>query len=253
MSAAPLVTVAVPSREQARFLGEALESVLTQDVATEVFVADAGSRDGSVELIRAHEHRLAGWRSHTDAGQAAAINECIARGSAPFVCWLNSDDLLLPGALAQLSGALVSSPDVSAVYARAWTQRPSGKRRPVWVEPFDERRLALRCIVCQPATLIRRSAWEAIGGLDERLHMAMDYDLWWRLHRSAGPLRFVDAFVAVNREHADTKTRLNRALHYREAMQTVRKYRGEVPLKWWLYQPWAVWGRAALARLGRTV
>lgn len=42
-----------------------------------------------------------------------------------------------------------------------------------------------------------------MGGLDETLHMAMDYDLWWHLFKSLGPLHFVDDFVAVNREHVD--------------------------------------------------
>lgn len=111
----------------------------------------------------------------------------------------------------------------------------------MWVEPFNERRLSLRCIVSQPATLIRRSAWEAVGGVDASLHMAMDYDLWWRLFKTVGPLRFVDEFVAVNREHAETKTKTQRRRHYREAMEVVQKYHGRVPLKWWLAQPYSVW------------
>lgn len=128
------------------------------------------------------------------------------------------------------------------MYGRSWNVvQKFGKRYPVWVESFNERRLALRCIISQPATLIRRSAWEAVGGVDGKLHMAMDYDLWWRLYKSAGPLHFVDDFVAVNREHDNTKTKTQRRLHYKEAMNVVRKYYGRVPLKWWLAQPYAVW------------
>lgn len=89
--------------------------------------------------------------------------------------------------------------------------------------------------------MIRRSAWEAVGGVDAKLHMAMDYDLWWRLFKSAGPLHFVDDFVAVNREHEDTKTKTQRRRHYREAMAVVHRHYGSVPLKWWLAQPYAVW------------
>ena len=112
---------------------------------------------------------------------------------------------------------------------------------PGWVEPFNECRLALRCIISQSATLIRRSAWEAVGGVDTKLHMAMDYDLWWRLFKSVGPPHFLDDFAAVNREHEDTKTETQRRRHYQEAMRVVRKYHGPVPLKWWLAQPYAVW------------
>ncbi len=241
----PAVTIAVPSFNQGRYLGAALESALDQGVAAEVFVADGGSGDDSVAVIERFAPRLAGWRSHADRGQAAAINECVARGSAPYVCWLNSDDLLLPGALATLIAALEAAPAAPMAYARAWNLvDATGRREPVWVEPFDERRLALRCIVSQPATLVRRSAWEAVGGLDESLHMVMDYDLWWRLYRHCGAPCFVDAVTGVNREHAGTKTRRHRARHYREAIAVVRRHYGRVPLKWWLYQPYAVWFKA---------
>ena len=241
----PLVTVAVPSLNQGRFLNDALASIFEQDVPVEVFVADGGSTDETREVIARWESRLAGWRSHPDRGQAAAINQAVACGSAPYVAWLNSDDWLLPGGLAALLATLADRPAMPAVYGRAWNHHEvSGRRTPVWVEPFDLRRMALRCIVSQPGTLIRRSAWEAIGGLDERLHVALDYDLWWRLYRSFGAMGFVDAFVAVNRDHHQTKTRRLRRRHYREAIDVVRTHYGRVPLKWWLAQPYAVWFRA---------
>lgn len=237
-----LVTIVVPSYNQGRFLNDALNSIFEQNVPVEVFVLDGGSSDNSVDVIRKWEHKLCGWRSHADAGQAAAINEGITQGTAPYVCWLNSDDWFLPGGLTKLLDELQKHPDCPAVYGRAWNVvERSGKQYPVWVEPFDERRLALRCIISQPATLIRRSVWEAVGGVDASLHMAMDYDLWWRLFKLAGPLHFVDDFVAVNREHEDTKTKTQRRLHYTEAMRVVRKHYGCVPLKWWLAQPYAVW------------
>jgi glycosyltransferase involved in cell wall biosynthesis len=244
----PLVTIAVPSYNQGRFLDDALTSIFSQEVDVEVFVLDGGSTDNSLEVIRKWEHRLAGWRSHADQGQAAAINEGIAMGTAPFVCWLNSDDWFLAGGLAKLCAHLDTHPGAAMVYGRAWNVvQKSGKRYPVWVEPFDEKRLALRCIVSQPATLIRRTAWETIGGVDEKLHMVMDYDLWWRLFKLAGPLQFVDDYVSVNREHQDTKTKTQRRLHYKEAMMVVRRHYGRVPLKWWVAQPYAVWFKSLTA------
>ncbi len=71
--------------------------------------------------------------------------------------------------------------------------------------------------------------------------MAMDYDLWWRLFKQVGALRFVDEFIAVNRIHAKTKSNTQRVAHYREAMSVVKKYHGSIPWKWWLVQPYAVW------------
>lgn len=238
----PLVTIAVPSFNQGRFLDDALASIFQQQVPVEVFVLDGGSTDNSVDVIRKWESQLAGWRSGVDAGQASGINEGIAQGSAPFLCWLNSDDWFLPGGLSTLLRELQANPQAPAVYGRAWNVvQKTGKRAPVWVEPFSESRLALRCIISQPATLIRRSAWDALGGVDGQLHMAMDYDLWWRLYKQVGALQFVDDFVAVNRDHEATKTKTLRRRHYQEAMAVVHKYHGHVPLKWWLAQPYAVW------------
>jgi GT2 family glycosyltransferase len=249
----PVVTIAVPSYNQGRFLDAALASIFAQDVPVEVFVLDGGSTDNSVDVIRSYEDRLAGWRSHPDGGQAAAINEGIGRGTAPYVGWLNSDDMLLDGGLKRLVDALEHSPAAPTAYGRVWNYvERTAKQKPIWVEPFSERRLALRCIVSQPGTLIRRGAWEAVGGLNGDLRMALDYDLWWRLYKSYGPLIFVDDLVALNRDHADTKTNTRRVLHYREAMDIVRKYHGSVPLKWWLAQPYAVWLKALANRFDRS-
>ena len=84
MATPPIVTIAVPSFNQGRFLQDALTSIFDQGLPVEVFVADAGSTDCSIDVIKTFESRLAGWRSHADRGQAAAINEGIARGTRPM-------------------------------------------------------------------------------------------------------------------------------------------------------------------------
>jgi GT2 family glycosyltransferase len=223
--AAPIVTIAVPSFNQGRFLEQALTSIFEQDLAVEVFVADGGSTDNSLDIICRQSDRLAGWRS---------------------------DDCLANGGLQRLVNALELKPTAPAAYGKVWNYvEATNTRIPVWVERFSERRLALRCIVSQPGTLVRRSAWESVGGLDERLRMAIDYDLWWRLYKRFAPLEFVDEFVALNRDHIDTKTNTQRQLHYREAMQIVRRHHGRVPLKWWLAQPYAVWWKSAKNAFGK--
>jgi glycosyltransferase involved in cell wall biosynthesis len=249
MADAPLVTVAVPSLGHGRYIGRTLESIFAQEVPVEVYVADAGSTDGTLEVIRRWETRLLGWRSHRDAGQAAAINEGVARGSAPYVCWVNSDDWLLEGGLRRLCDELAAHPEAAMAYGRAWNCVEGRERmKPVFVRPFSAWLMARLNIISQPATLVRRSAWEEAGGVDESLHLAMDYDLWWRLYLRHGPPRFVDAFVAVNREHDTTKTATRRREHYREAIYVVRRHYGRVPLKWYLYQPYAVWYRRLVGR-----
>lgn len=244
------VTLAVPSFNQGRFIEKTLESIFAQDVRVEVFVADGGSTDDTRAIIERWASRLAGYRSEPDRGQSAAVNEAIARGSAPFVGWLNSDDYLLPGGLARLVTALDAAPDAPAAYGRVLNDR-GGRRRELAAAPFCARRLARRNLVAQPGTLVRRSAWAGVGGLREDLDMAMDYDLWWRLYRRYGPLEFVDAVVAVNRDHPDCKTNRSRRQHYREVMDVLRTHYGGIPLIWWLKTPYSVWFRGAKAAIRR--
>lgn len=247
MTPKPLVTVVVPSYNQGRYLEEALVSIFRQPIPVEVFVIDGGSSDNSLEIIHKWEKNLAGWRSHRDKGQAAAINEGIARGTAPYVCWLNSDDFFLSNGLSSLVSWLEEHPAHPAAYGQAWNYREdTQKKTPVFVEPFNHERLALRCIISQPASLVRRSVWKAVGGVDEGLHLAMDYDLWWRVYKKFGSLGYVNKYIAVNRDHKDTKTRTRRVEHYKEAIKIVRKHNGDVPIKWWLAQPYAVWFKSLI-------
>jgi glycosyltransferase involved in cell wall biosynthesis len=250
MAPTPQVTLVVPSLNQGRYLEAALCSIAAQDVSTEIIVMDGGSTDNSLGILERWSGRLAYWQSAADGGQAAAINDGMRRGIAPYVCWLNSDDMLEPGGLRLLIEALEANSTAPAAYGNVVNLDPNGARSPVWVQPFSERMLTLRCIISQPGTLIRRAAWEAVGGVDPNLFLAMDYDLWWRLYRRFGPLIHVPRVTAVNRMHPDTKTRNNRVAHYAEAIAVLRRHRGRAPIKWRLAQPYAVWWKALTARLG---
>lgn len=239
---APLITVAVPSFNQGRYLTDALESIFNQGLPVEVFVADGGSTDNTLAILKNWQDRLAWWRSGPDNGQAAAVNEAISHGTAPFVCWLNSDDTYLENGLKILLSYLQSHLEVPFAYGRTWNTNERGKpTKPYWTGKFSEWHLTQRCLISQPATLIRREAWEAVGGLDESLQFSMDYDLWWKILRRSGSPVFVPEFVATNRVHAQTKTSSQRHQHHAESVAVVRRYAGGVPLKWRLAWPWSVW------------
>lgn len=241
---APIVTVAVPSLNHGRYLEEALESIFAQELGVEVLVADAGSRDESLRVLERWRSRLAYMRSAPDAGQSAAVNECLARSRAPYVCWLNADDTFLPGGLRALVDALEAHPAAPMAYGRCWITNARGVRiAPVGLARATRWMMAQRCPISQPGTLIRRSVWQAVGGLDESLHFALDYDLWWRIMLRFGePLR-IASYVATSRAHRDTKTARRRGQHYREATGVVRRHYGRLPLKWYAAWPYSVAAR----------
>jgi GT2 family glycosyltransferase len=229
------IGIVVPCLGQGRFLAEALDSVLGQEGDVLVAVVDGGSTDGSLAVIRGRADRLAYWRSAPDRGQAAAINEGVGRlGRARYVGWLNADDVLRPGALARMAGHLDRHPECVAVYGRAHVVDAGGRVLGEFpTRPFRRARLARRSIICQPASLIRRSAWQQVGGLDDALHMCLDYDLWWKLS-AVGPIGYLDEVLAASRDHEATKTRGRQDLLYEEAFRVVRRHWGRVPWRWCL-------------------
>lgn len=240
------IAIVIPSLDQARFLAEALASVLGQTgVEVKVAVLDAGSRDGSLAVIRRYEDRLAYWRSDRDRGQAAAVNEGIARlEGADYVGWLNADDLLLPEGLSRMAAYLDQHPECVAVFGRAHIVDERGSVVGEFpTRPFTRGALARTSIICQPASLIRRNAWTSVGGLDERLQMCLDYDLWWRLSK-LGMIGFLPELVACSRDHEGTKTRLYQDRLYAEAFVVLRRHLGHVPWRWCVNEAAYAWRRA---------
>lgn len=242
------IAIAVPNLNQGQFLGAALDSLRRVDEPLVVAVLDAGSTDESRAILEARSGELAYWRSHRDAGQAAAINEGVRRlcelspdaavrassggGAIDAVGWLNADDIVTPGGLEALYRALMAHPEWSAVAGRGLLLAENGESLgEIPSAPFTIERFSHACTICQPATLIRRSAWEAIGGLDASLHMCFDYDLWWRLAR-VGPIGWVDRVIAGSRDHGATKTRTQRERYFREAMALIRRETGAVSWHW---------------------
>jgi glycosyltransferase involved in cell wall biosynthesis len=245
----PLITVVVPSLNQGQFLDKALQSIFSQDIPMEVFVVDGGSTDNSVDVISKWQAEIGWWCSEPDDGQAAAINAGITRGTAPYVCWLNSDDYFLPGGLNILYHALHGIQQCPMAYGKCLTVNHDGHKVAHYLTTsFSPWLLANYCFICQPGTLMRRDVWEKIGGLDENLHMALDYDLWWRIYKSCGKFEYIKKDVAATIMHSDTKTTSHRQAHYLEAMAVVKKHTGSVPIKWYLAWPFMVSLRAALHR-----
>ena len=118
----PLFSVVLPSLNHGAFLEKALWSVISQAGGdTEVIVADGGSTDGSVAIIRRHEQHLAWWCSERDGGQSAALNKGFARARGQYLFWLNADDLLLPGTLELARARLRARPECPWLSAPRWT------------------------------------------------------------------------------------------------------------------------------------
>ncbi len=234
------IAIAVPSLNQGRYLSAALTSIFTQHgVVPRVAVVDGGSTDQTAEVVGRFGSQLAWSRMAPDDGQTAAINEGIEQLVARFpnvsyVGWLNADDVLLPDGLSVLARALDTNEAWVAVAGRAHLISETGTVvGEIPTAPFAPRVFDHRCTISQPATLVRRAAWQRIDGLDTRLHMCFDYDLWWRL-AAVGPIGYVDTLVAASRDHQATKTRTRRQQYFDEGMHVVQQHTGRVPWHWFI-------------------
>jgi GT2 family glycosyltransferase len=232
------VATAIPSFNQGRFLEAALRSLLdSSGVSVRLAFVDGGSTDETLAIAERYSRHFSFARSRPDEGQAAAINEGLARllalhADVGAVGWLNADDVMLPGGFAALASALEANPSWVAVAGRGHVVGEDGTVTGEYLTaPFSRRAFAHACRFCQPATLIRREAWERVGGLDTTFDMSFDYDLWWRLS-VLGPMGLVDVVAAASREHADTKTRTRRRDYFRESMAIVQRETGRVGWHW---------------------
>lgn len=206
----PLVSIVTPSLNQARFIEETIESVRRQDYPRiEHIVLDAGSRDGTLEVLARHPELR--WISEPDAGQTHAINRGFRMAAGEILSWLNADDLLLPGAVTAVVDAFRAGATSMMVYGDGDLIDENGRTlQPFrFTEPFNLRRLVeVHDYILQPAAFVRRSALEAVDYLDESLTWAMDWDLWIRIGQRF-PVQYLPRRLAQARLHPDTKT--NRA------------------------------------------
>ena len=222
----PLVSVVIPSFQQARFLREAIDSVLSQSYGRiEVLVVDGGSTDGSVEVLNGYGPRI-WYRSRADGGQAQAINEGFRRSRGELLAWLNSDDFYYPGAVETAVAALTRHRDAALVYGEGNLVDERGAllgRFPETV-PFDLWRLLhVADYILQPTVFMRRDALFRSGLLDESLRWGFDWDLWIRLGQQR-PLVHVPELLAASRLHGATKTATGGVPRLRELLRMLRAH-----------------------------
>lgn len=220
-AALPSFSLVTPSFQQARFLPQALDSVLDQrGVTVETIVRDGGSTDGSVEVLRAYDARLTRWTSEPDAGPAAAVNAGFREARGDVLGWLASDDLLAEDALASVGEAFAEDPSLDLVYGDAVYVDADGRpasplhRGVPTTLYFGELQPAERIpffwtyvhSLPQPAVFFRRRLLDACGALDESLHHVFDFELFWRFVRRGARARKLERTLAFYRLHADAKS-----------------------------------------------
>lgn len=224
----PKITVVTPSYNHARFLGATLQSVYDQIYPNlEHIIIDGGSTDGSIEVIRRYEERVAYWISESDGGQTEALIKGFAQATGDILCWLNSDDLFESGTLWDVARFFMKRPQVRFVYGDARWIDTEGRvikskkeipfNRFIWLYDYN--------YIPQPSAFWRRDLYEDVGGLDPRFDLAMDADLWIRFAERTQPVHVRRNWSCV-RFYPEQKTQRLRVRGRQEGLIIRRRYIG---------------------------
>lgn len=222
----PLVTIVTPSFNQGRFIRATIESVLGQDYPhIEYVIMDGGSTDETAAVVAEYGDRLT-WISEKDRGQSHAINKGFRMARGEIVAWINSDDILLPGAVAKAVAEFEKTPELGAVYGEGYLMDEAGEftcRFPATV-PFDLWKLVhVSDYILQQSVFFRRAVFDEIGFIDEDLHYGMDWDILIRIGKRF-ELRYIPEFMGALREYGTAKTFSGGHRRFVELVRIVRSH-----------------------------
>jgi glycosyltransferase involved in cell wall biosynthesis len=254
----PDVSVVVPTRNRRRLLERAVGSALAQrDVAVEVLVVDEGSTDGTDAYLReVDDPRLAVVRHDAPLGVARARNAGLERAEAPWVAFLDDDDVWSPLKLSAQLAVLEQHGErawsfVGAVVIDESLRVVGAERLEAEVELADLL-FAYNAVPGGGSGVVAGTALvRSLGGFDPELRVVADWDLWIRLALAA-PAAPVDRPLVGYMRHPEAMSRDVASLraeleHVAEKHRRAREARG-IPFPW---DRWLVWTALMLRRSGR--
>lgn len=182
---APLVSIVTVVRNAAPTLPRAAQSVLLQDYPeVEYIIVDGKSTDGTLDVIKRLEERLAVWLSEQDLGISDAFNKGIALARGEIVGLLNGDDWYEPGAISAAVNTLKKSgADIAYGKLQYW----KGDRKTYLVDGSADL-LEKEMTLGHPTVFVRRRCFERIGLFRLDFRQAMDYE--WLLRAKVNGLQF---------------------------------------------------------------
>lgn len=183
----PLVSIITPTYNRGDFITFAVESVLRQTYSDyEMIIVDDGSTDGTREIVGRylHDKRIKYYRQK-NLGQSTARNKGLNLSSGEYICFLDSDDIYKPGKLETQVSLFRRMPHVDIIYGdEEYIDTDGtllGKSRMKCHSGLIYEALLLDNFVSITTAMVRRRCFDELGGFDESIKVADDYELWLRL------------------------------------------------------------------------
>lgn len=206
MAAEPLVTVVIPTYNQASYLGEAIDSVLSQDYPRlELVVVDDGSTDDTPSIIASHGARIVAIRQ-PNQGAANALNRGIQAASGELICWLSSDDAFIQGKVRRQVEAFAEDPDLGLCFTGFEVVDATGtlrSRHPdiALIHPDLFVSVFWRNPLNGSTAMMPRHVYQAVGPFNAELRADVDGEMWLRV-LSAYRVRHLPGVLLRYRVHA---------------------------------------------------
>lgn len=234
----PRISIVVPSFNQGRFIGATLYSIINQQYPNlELIVIDGGSTDNTLEVIKQYQARINWWVSELDSGQTAAINKGFMRSTGEIMAWINSDDIVAPGALHFIANYFIKHPETQVVYGNRILINEENLEIGRWILPYhSDKVLKFSDFIPQETLYWTRAAWNLVGGrLDETFQFAMDWDFLLRLTKKHVIIRHLPVFIGLFRIHPQQKTSSQLSSVGQQEIQSLRHSElGFQPSRWQL-------------------
>lgn len=233
------ISVVTVSYNQGQYIRQNIESVLAQHYPNfEHIIVDGGSTDGTVDILKTYPHLK--WTSEPDRGQSDGLNKGFRRATGDVIAWINSDDMLAPGALQRVNDFFEANPDKSVVTGNQIIIDGQGRKlHTIRAEAFTYDHLlnGTRTSVMQNSTFFRRSVLLDVGYLDESFHYTMDHELFVRIARKYKSYT-VDADLACFRVWESSKTSTAQFKFFKELVRVKRKHHARIFSKGNVWLAW---------------
>lgn len=176
----PLVTVVTAVFNGQPYVAECLESVLNQDYPNiEHIVLDGGSSDGTLDVLRRYDDKIAFWKSESDKGVYDAWNKSLDLANGEWIAFLGADDVYLPKAISTYIDLARNHPKAEFLSSRAKLNHPTG-HSPIFGGPWAWPRFATAMSTIHVGTMHHRSMFERLGRFDQTYRIAGDYEFMLR-------------------------------------------------------------------------